>query len=368
MVIFVIALASVCVAQTSTKESVAMVMDYSTIPIVPADIVISGRQAIANHLMFRVDHVYLKYSGRSIISGGLNDRYFGRDELRELGYVHDGSFTELSDALASVPLSAEVVPTPEGYYEVMVNVTYYTADNRESFTGSGWLNIYRDHDGNLTAGEFQPYVSVNNTVGIQTTADIRAAKWVGRYGNELDLPTLWFSDGTHMITIPSHLLEDGNLLMADWEGNISGWNLSTGTVLDGKRILALLGQTRSGDIQILRNPSVIDAGSHGFYRSGDMVYGRFPLLDVTTDVGFNKIVNFTVPVWGSNNEIAPSAIFVTPVRFERIQPEELIIGREYRLPTYPDGGFILAVPAGEYNIRVEFNGVLDWAADPNPKG
>lgn len=339
----------------------------NTIPLVPVEVMIKGRQAIANYLGFRIDHVYLKFSGRSIASTGWYDRYFDRNQLRDMGYVHDGSFGELSDALASVPMSLEVVPTPEGYYEVMVNVTYYTDDNRESFIGVGWLDIYRDKDGNLTAGQIQPWVSVNGTVGIEFTNDISTAKWVGYYGNEKDLSVWWSYDGTKIVAVPLNLLEEGNLLVANWDGKISGWNLSTGNVLESNQVFALLGQTRSSDIETLRNPSTIDAGGRSFYRSGDKVFGRFPLRNVTFDNGFKGVLDFIVPVWGSRSGISPAKIFITPVRLDNV-PTEWVIGREYSLQSLSSGIFILAVPAGEYNIRTEFDGVLDWESDPNPKG
>ncbi|MBU6426829.1 hypothetical protein KGQ27_01145 [Patescibacteria group bacterium] len=341
-------------------------VDPTTVPVVPASVAVSGRQAIANYLTFQIDHVLVQYTGASVVTPG--SVYLDANALKSFGYGHRGSFAELSASTASQVFSAQVVPTPDGFYSVQVNVTYYTADNRQVFLGNGWLNIQTNPDGTLTAGQFQPWVNLNSQIAIQYTNYIGAAKWIGHYGSSQDLQVSYDGQNSTVI-VPEKVLGDGYFVVSDLNGNVSGWDLSNGTALNGKTVVALLGQTSSSDIRVLQDPISFDAGGSQFYKSGEKFFGRFPLLDVTLHQPLKTGIYFLVPVWGMSQGIAPTRMFVTPVYFEDNSVPNPAVGQEYELPWNADaGGFIMNLPIGGYHIRCEFQGVLDWESDPSPKG
>lgn len=348
--------------------------EYVDAPVVPMDVALKGRQGVTDYLMFQVERVSIGYSGRSFVNTGVNNHHFGLQWLKDLGYVHRGQFTELSDALSRIGFGAEVVPLPNGQYDISCSVYYYTADGKRALSGSGWLDIQRDPSGDLTAGTFRPWMSINGNILLQPTNDIRSAKWLGPQREEKYL-SVYYEEGQNdpRILIPVNLLERGYLIVSDYYGNVTGWNLSNGQVIRGKYLLGLLGQTGSSDIKSIPNPGTINAQTLGieniqFYKSEGQVYGRFPLFDVVTDQVIKEGFFFEVSVWGATNKIAPSKVFVTAVY---LAPgwTGLNIGTEYELPfDTTHGGFQINIPPGGYHIRCQFDDLLDWESDPNPKG
>ncbi len=113
--------------------------DFNSSPVVPVEVVAKGRKAVVDYLTMQVDYVSLRYTGSSVV--GQNDQYLYQDQLNNLGYVHRGSFTELSDVVAKQQFSGNVIKNADGQYDVNVQITYWTADGRTLFNGSGWLNI-----------------------------------------------------------------------------------------------------------------------------------------------------------------------------------------------------------------------------------
>jgi hypothetical protein len=350
-------------------------VDTSTLPVVPNQILVQGRQKVTEYLLFQVDHVDLNYSGVSLVRGYANDQRLDRVALRNLGYINAGSFSELSDSIAMFPFSAKVVPTPDGWYDVRVSVSLSSSDNRELFMGGGNLGIGRDvSTGRLVVSSFSPWVNLNSQIVSRfTNTTIVAAQWVGHNNNSIDLTVggSWDNADDSDVVIPVGLLNDGYFLVADSNGGLFGWDLSSGAQITGQRIMTVLGQISSGDVKVLRNPASIDNNvvNTQFYNSDGRIYGRVPLLDVVLSTNMKDIFNVQVPVWGSSHGISPSGVFVTPIRLMAPQPVGgWTVGQEYKLDSFPSGGFIINVPAGEYHIRLDFDKLLDWDADPSPKG
>lgn len=329
--------------------------DRSTLPVVPIEVVIKGKQSITSYLLLQVDHVTLRYGGASYVQDPRYGTYqeLDRDYLRKNGYVTSGSFSQLSDALSGIGFSAEVVPTPEKYYDVWVGIQYLTADNRQALSGGGSLDIRRDNDtGELMVSEFQPWVYINPQVIIQFTNPVNSVKWVGGYGQEQYLETFYGEDGTMSAIIPVGLIEDGYLLTSDWSGDVGGWDLATGDLLSGERIFTVLGQSRSGDTYVVKNRLPDNAGQQ-FYQYQGSIYGEFPLTELVTDhLIHNQPLSIEVPVWGSSKKISPSKIFITPIG--GVKEEEL---------PWDENRFIFtAFPGVLYHIRMEFPGVRSWGS------
>ncbi len=340
---------------------------YSDAPVVPIEVAMRGRQAVTSFLTKEVYRVHVTYSGRSVVGQHHNDRYLELPSLEAMGYTHRGQFTELSDALSNIEFNGQVMQMPDGQYEVYVNILAYTSENRLALSGAGYLDIRRNSNGTLTGGVFEPWLGINYQIQIQAD-NIQEAKWLGPNWEEQYLEIVYNQDGTRGFLFPIRLLERGSVMVADTQGEVTGWDLANGGVfLRGKEIRARLGQVRSSDMKIVRDDQAVDAVTQQFYKSEGKIYGRFPLLDVVTD-GRKELVNPQVPVWGSTNRLSPSRMFVTPI-YVNDPRSPLVIGTEYELQRWEDGqGFILILPVGGYHIRSEFDEVLDWDADENVKG
>ncbi|MEN9524340.1 MAG: hypothetical protein RL536_409, partial [Candidatus Parcubacteria bacterium] len=175
-------------------------------PLVPIEVAIKGRQKITEYLKATIDHVQVQFLGDSIVGAEWqNFRYLDRNSLRHLGYVHDGSFPELGDAMFSVAFSGEVVPTPSGYYDVRAWITMYDTNNYVALYGSGYLDVYRD-GGVLNVGKFEPYVSITEHITMVVPGEFIAAKWVGNTGNSEELYP-WFDGRNTLIVASSSKLE-----------------------------------------------------------------------------------------------------------------------------------------------------------------
>lgn len=328
-------------------------------PTVPIGVAIKGRQAVTSHLVGQVDHVEVSYTGNSVVGPEWrNNRYLGRDQLRQLGYLHDGSFAELRDSIAGVAYEGDVVQTPDGYYDVRALLVFYNNGNKVVMDGNGYLDIYRDNAGNLQVGEFQPYVSIPVVVYVSIPGQVSAAKWVGKNGRSQDLSVSWDGQST-TVALPTEKLENGFLLFADGNGSVTGYDLASADTLAGDRIYAVLGTTRSGDIEVLCNPQVIDAGWNQFNSYGNRIVGRFPLRELVFDNATTQAIQFAVPVWGGPAKgLSPSRMFLTPLFING--PSPMSVGKEEELTKNGDMFFLVIPAGGGYHLRTVFEGLTDW--------
>ena len=338
----------------------------SSIPNIPIDISDKGRRAITEYLLPQVNYVTVNFSGMSVVNGTTPSWYLSRDDMRQRGYIHDGMFSELTNSLANIAFSGQVIPTPGGWYDVECQVYCWSADNKLLLSGGGSLSLRQNPDGTLSAGTFDPWLQINNNI-VATTPSITTAKWLGP--NYQDQPVTVVMDYTGVgygVLLSMNMIDQGgSLIVAGPNGNLFGWSIGLGTPIVGKAVHnALLGNVRSSDVLPLVNATSIGASGQQFYTDNGQIYGRFPLLDVTTQ-GMNVGDNFTVPVWGSKTGVQPSRVYVTPMFYSGpVSAGSTAIGQEFQVPS----GYTVSLPAGGYHIRVEFDQVLDWDANPNPKG
>lgn len=344
--------------------------DIDTAPVVPVTAVVKGRQSVVDYLDGQVDHVQIHYSGASVISGYISDQYYSRDQLRNMGYIHDGSFDELSSALASTVFEQSVVKTPDGNYDVQVTVTYYDASNKILMTSNGNLGISEDSNGNLYAGQFNPWTYIHDPVAIQVNGYIYVAKWIGPgWEDTADLQV--YPGPVTTIIVPDKYCGTGDLVWMYQDGSVSGWDQDNGTVITGHQVLALLGKANSGDERIIRDNASIDGANYQFYQEpvDGRIYGRFPLTEVVSAAGRKELINPMVTVWGQKVPVVPSHIYVKPLYMNAPSVIGLQPGVEMEIPYDSTvGGFILNIPPGDYKMRIEFDGLIDWDLDPYLKG
>lgn len=331
---------------------------FAADPTVPVEVAIKGRQSVTDYLNGQIDHVQIKYSGDSIVLPSWQAITLDRNTLQAQGYIHDGSFAEFSQAIYNMAFSGDVVATPSGNYDVRVSIEVFNASNETVLIGNGYLNIWRDNYGNLQVGKFEPYLMIPAKINIAVPGYVDAAKWVSQRGGSIDLDIYWDSTGHPRISIAPSLLENGNLLWTSG-GHIIGYNLTTGATLSGQNIYAILGKSQSSDTEVLIAPAVIGPSYYSFNQYGDQVVGRFPLRDVLVPKGgVTMEFSINVPIWGSTKKLSPSRIYVKPLY--TVGGSKLNDGEWYEVPSQ-NGVFLkVFLQAGEYSVRAEFDGLIDW--------
>jgi hypothetical protein len=338
---------------------------YYTSPIVPLETAVKGRQAVVDYVHNVVDHVEMHFSGNSIVSTGWqNNRYFDSGQLKSLGYINRGVFSELSSALANIGFSAQVIKTPDGQYDIRVEVVYYAKDNRVLMQGNGWLYVTENPDGTLSTGSFWPSMYLKGSILVDVANTVTAAKWIGKNGQSKEL-AIFFYDDVRRVSLPARYLDSGYLLFSDYNGNVSGWDLDSKGKLSGKQIAALIGTSYSSEIRILDNPSVIDAGYSQFYKDWSGIYGRFQLIELLTgDDGFKDVVSIQVPIWGTTAKVSPSKMFFKPLVLRNGDRPGFEVGKEVEVLRGNGDYFFISLPAGKYHLRTEFDGIIDPEANP----
>ncbi len=354
-----------------------LAQDFDSAPIVPLEVLAKGRHAVISYLLKSpIDHVWLNYNGRSLVEN--RPRHVSALELSNLGYHHAGSFTEFNESLSQIEFSQAVIKTPQGSYDIGVETMVYNHVGRVILYGNGWLNIRESgKEGRLTAGEFQPFVRIPDTLLVKKNGYIRGAKWLSTDWRDRNLSYQYVGNdgmqGYTLISIPTELLGSGYLFFAEDNGDVKGVDLATAAVLAGKHVVALLGKSRSNDVVSVKDPASLGKAliniseDFHFYRSEGKIYGRFPLVDVSTVGWLKEAFFFGVKVWGTDEIIFPSSTTLKSVWVN--EPAMFDPPAEQDIPFSPDaGGWIIVAPPGGYHLEIEFNNVLDWGADPNPKG
>ena len=331
-------------------------------PVVLLDVLTKGAQAVGHYLMYNVDHVNTYVDGASVPAGPWqNSRYFSFGDLVSLGYTHRGSFDELSAAMAGVPFNMSVIPTPQGWYDVRMTLSYYDANNKVTLNGSGWLDISKLPDGFLQVGEFNPYVTINSFVAVKMTNTCFSgvAKWIPKNGAQpVDLVTYW-EDNFPLIIVPGEAFENGYLAVADCFGNVKAWDLETGEVIMGDRVHTIMGQSHSGDFYVVRD--TIDTKGAFAYRDGGQIYGHVPLTEViTTTKPINDGFDLGIPVWGSTDKVYPTEVWFTPI-YVADPRSGLGINKEYPVQqNNKDGKWMFGLPQGSiFHVRTKYPNITN---------
>lgn len=322
-------------------------------PLVPVGIYAQGNQAVQSYLLYKIDHVSIKYTGKSLGKeiGPIN---YDNEFLKFSGYKTPGSFSQFSQVFEAIKFSAVVVPTPSNYegndwYDLRAEIRVYSSDDELIMQGNGWTDI-KDGKGGLIADTFETWVYLPSTIrvgfGHETVTEARVVGW----SEDRDLTV--YSDGNQAyVELESQLLgAERNLLLYDGT-ELSSWNLSTGKLYTGQEVFNVLSAIKGSDVVPLK-----DNLNHGrsFYKNNWAIYQDFPLINLVLtkkmEIGPNII---SVLVWPSKESLSPFQVIATEIKTGK----KLIL----------DNGETETLPPGEYHIRTIWGSDIQAPIDdPNP--
>lgn len=342
-------------------------LEKGNLAIVPVDVLSeSGRQGVLSDLGGQVDSVHAWLEGNSVIGdGGRNYRILSREQLRERGYVDDGSFSQLFEALADLSFTSNVIPTKDDWYDVRVVFSFRTTLNRECLSGSAWINIHEDSEGHLHVHDTTPYVWLPEGVAIRFNEAVTAARWHGPKGEIVDLSTWIVNDTTTDVPLIPMMFDDGYLMIAykkpieDFPGAYRmatrGYNLSEGGIVEGKDFFAQTTVAQSSEVYMASGFGEIRNHGQQFYPGewwSNFLYGRFPLIELTLTMRSTGVIDIEVPIWGAEESKKPRTIRIRSVR----PNTPLADGGEIVI----EAGASVTLPEGIYHIMSTFDGVLGW--------
>lgn len=347
-----------------------VVGDYQTDPIVPMDVAQKGRQAIASYLATQIDNVLITFKGKSIARE--QSVYMSREQLKEFGYVHDGSFSELFNATAEITFNGEILRTPQGYYDLQVSILYRTADGRTALTGNGYANI--PSNGEFSEDiTFNPYIWIGSSILVRPLQWINGAQWIsGSWSRTPQQLELVYLDGNApYIQVPVSVIDDGMIIVSnhDEQGqSLYGFDLKNGGILKGKSVIAWIGKSQSSDVNIVVDDTVRFSQALQAYLSDGVYYARIPLTELKLSKSRKELILPTIRAWPSKEVIQPRSISVKVIdQASDVKGGALM--NEFNLPyDIGKGSFKLDLPTGIFHLEIDFPNILDWDADPNPKG
>ena len=355
--------------------------DDGNATVVPMEIIQQGRQAVVGYLGSRVDSLLITFDGRSL--SGPVIRYVSKEELISLGYIHDGSFSELFAATAGINFQSEVLVTPEGNYDISAEIKYRGVDGRTVLLGSGYINLALDNNNGVLHGTFEPWIGIPDKIMTETARFTTAAKWIGsswrNLPRELGLFSSW--DGvTAYIEVPTSILDDGTILVSYQRDNGSnfllGYDLTSSHVRRGEELHAHLGNLGSSDVQILTDSLLDLTSKRNAFQDEGQVYSRVPLTELVIHSSVKQVIDPQVKVWGQEGKfLIPSRITVTVITLGPTPlcppgytcTEEPIMA-QFDLQPAKGGGWTLDLPAGTFQLQMEFPEIKDWNLNPGPKG
>lgn len=330
-------------------------------PVMPLDIIRKGRQAVMSELGRQVEYVVLKTSGGSV--AGPQTFHLQREQLRSLGYVHDGAFTELFTAVESVLMEDQVIPLPRGGYDFRLEEEFFSSDGSRLLRGSAYADFSEFENGELVA-TFNPWVWFDGVVAFETE-EYPLAQWVGtdwgRGSQQLDI-SYNSSSRKWLVSVPLDLIGNG-LLVVKAGGVMVGYDLKNGESILGLNVLAWVWEHQSNDIEIVTDVFKIGTQWSAYQGDNGRVYGRIPLTELSFEGGTYTIKPM-LRVWGTALEISPKSIKIKVVSSTSLQS-----GTEFDLIWAEKGdGWVISLPKGIYHLRFEMSEIVDWTWDPNPKG
>lgn len=334
-------------------------------PTVPAEILAQGRQAVTTHLLSTVDSVSVVYHGHSLLEQGRAAQHFlTMEDLRERGYVTQGSFSQLSAAVAGLGSTVQLVEL-HGDFDLKADVTCYDKWGKVVLTGSAHFQFAKTGDG--LEGSATVYMTLPSNVLIRTSGYLREARWIGSEG-VTSLTTAYDEEtSTSVAQVPLRALGDGLIAISSTEDGVVVINQRDGTVMSGVWAMTAIRDLISGDIVTTGDKIWADKffSSQGFfYLSEGRIYGRYPVVEIVVGPGgINQQFDLMIPVHGPGNLVYPA----TGIKVKVLDSESYRPGEVFSLPTR-NGIPQFTLPQGIYHILVEFEGVRDWEQDPGGKG
>lgn len=339
-------------------------------PTVPAEVLVQGRQVVTTWLLERVDSVQVEYHGKSLLyQGGRNWNFLPLEQLQERGYVTPGSFAELSQAVAGIGNSFQLMPLPQGGFDVQARVTFYSKSRQTVLKGSAWFNFEKADDGELV-GTATVYVDIPSNLNFRVAGFVWDTRLITHnWGDAQQLPVRYDeASGEMIVQVPATTLWGRGVAAVSHGDQVTVLDGRNGTVQAGRSAAAYLAGLYSGSIIAVSSQGLNADGFFRqlgwFYQSDGAFYGRFPVVELAVgEAGINQVLNLLVPI--QNTEFALPA---RRVQVKVLRSEGYPAGQVFDLDQVGDTKWSLELPSGSYQIMVEFWELLDWDQDPNPKG
>jgi hypothetical protein len=216
---------------------------------------------------------------------------------------------------------------------------------------------------------------MNSNIAVQLDGCVNSVMWIPNDGGMSEyLPLAGMYDGSTIAVVQSRMLQRGIVAVAECNGQTYGWNLKTGQYVDGKRLVAYIGDTRSGEfIPVYKNGGADDMTINvdnqvQFQRYAGDLFGRMPVVELVVSGGqpFKGFADLSVSVWPTKERVRPTQVFVTPVALVNGETPSHHLGVEVEVPMF-NGQPSLALPAGKFQLRTIFKGLRDWE-ELNGKG
>jgi hypothetical protein len=360
---FVLALISFLVLSSGLRagDDGSQHLDMSA-PVVPAEIVAAGRQAVTAYLLESIDSAYVSYRGASLLNQGRpNFHFLDREDLAERGYKTPGSFTEFSAAISGLGSRVQLTELPYGGFDLEVEVVCYDKNRRTVLKGVAYFGFEKTEDGLM--GSTRVFVSFPQNLHILVSGRVLDARWLGSEGVVSLDRTNVENEGMSVIQVPMRALANGLIAISSSEGGV--------VVIDPRRGI-LRGQWATTAIQDLVASDIVTTSDEiwaekffalqgFFYLSQGRVYGRYPLVEINVVDWIDQRFNLRVPIFGGNGDWVYPA---TRVQVKVLRSETAPAGDVFDLPIR-DGSYRFTLPKGTYQIFIEFDGVRDWEQDPN---
>lgn len=333
----------------------------SEYPTVPSSVAFHGRASVMSFFTPQFARVSLSANGKSVIGDQDGRRWQNLDaaELQRLGYA--GTFETFQKAIMASPFKGlEIVPI-EGNYEVYVSIYCYVEGyNQPIMSGSAWLEIVEDEDGNPKVVSSKTHLNLAFDRVRVADAGIEAAVWVSP--DYVARSQYFYANGRGFVTLPIGILNNGTLV-AEINSNGSRHSVaitlgeSSTTVTNGRQITFALGRIQSPSA-VVQPDLTVPVPNVQFYfdRDSGVIRGEYPMVEHTpTTIGAPTVFALGVRLWNSNSN-------------ESVQPKSVLVknmGTGEEETIWPDinGKFTFNFKAYTYHLIADFDQVYDWSLE-----
>lgn len=344
-------------------------------PVVPEEIVAQGRQEITSYLTKLVTYAEIEFEGKSVLQGTESRLFLDREALRERGYIDDGSFAQLSQAISGIFSQFAALKLPGGGLDVTAHVTFGSG-NMRLYEGKASFMYTRGGDGILD-GWARVYVSIPDHINMKVLGYVQYASWVekGPEGPTQLVTQRFAGDESTYISLETRMIGNGVIGYVFPKGTVAAVDFEKKKIVYGENAVHTIGEVLSNDVVRYvpsgdkQSLSSFCAGLTTFQRRSDgNVYGRYPLIDFSTTTRIDETLDFGVKVWDIWTGDTSTQAIPTNIRVRVIRTlDGSISPGDYKPILMRGGGWLIQLPPGVYQIFMDFDDVQEWSMIVGPQ-